>query len=77
MVGTSAPSKGSGWLLSLGVQSVDSFVSGEGQVWLSSHSGHLYVPEDCPGDFRLFPWPSGVSLPFLASFPHFLSLSSF
>lgn len=69
MLGASSPSKGSGWLLSLRVQSVDSFVSGEGQGWFSSHPGHLYVPESCPGDFRLFPWPSGISLPFLASFP--------
>ena len=72
MPGASAPSKGSGWLLSLRVQSVDSFVSGEGQGWLSSLSGHLYVPEGCPGDFCLFPWPSGISLPFLASFPLFV-----
>ena len=66
MLGASSPSKGGGWLLSLRVQSVDSFVSGDGQGWFSSHPGHLYVPESCPRIFASFPGPRGspsLSLP--------------
>ena len=77
MLGASSPSKGSGWLLRLRVQSVDSFVSGEGQGWFNSHPGYLDVPESCPGIFASFPGPRGspsLSLPL----SHFSSsLSSF